>query len=51
MARFTHPRLVHLCGVCLDPPLLITEYYRNGSLFKMLDCARAAVQAHRTNKV
>jgi hypothetical protein len=51
LAKLTHPNLVRFCGVCLDPPLVVMEYYRNGSMFKMLECARAAVQQGRTNKV
>lgn len=51
LAKLTHPNLVRFCGVCLDPPLVVMEYYRNGSMFKMLECARAAVSQGRTNKV
>lgn len=51
LSKLTHPNLVRLCGVCLDPPLVLMEFYRNGSLFKMLQCARAAVQQGQTNKV
>ena len=54
MANCTHPNLVRLCGVCLDPPLLVTEYYRNGRLSELLSRARDAVVArdtHGTNKV
>lgn len=51
LAKLTHPNLVRFCGVCLDPPLVVMEYYRNGSVYKMLEGARAAVQQGRTNKV
>lgn len=51
LAKLTHPNLVRFCGVCLDPPLVVMEYYKNGSVYKMLECARAAVQQGRTNKV
>jgi hypothetical protein len=51
LAKLTHPNLVRFCGVCLDPPLVVTEYFRNGSMFKMLECARAAVQQGRADKV
>lgn len=51
LAKLTHPNLVRFCGVCLDPPLVVMEFYRNGSMFKMLECARAAVQQGRSNKV
>jgi len=51
MVKFTHPSLVHLCGVCLDPPLLVMEYYHNGSMWSMLEHARDAVVHQRTNKV
>ena len=51
LAKLTHPNLVRFCGVCLDPPLVVMEYYKNGSVYKMLECARAAVQQNRTNKV
>lgn len=56
MAKFTHPSLVRFCGVCLDPPLLVMEYYRNRDLYSMLGSAhlelvQADVEQHRTNKV
>lgn len=51
LAKLTHPNLVRFFGVCLDPPLVVMEYYRNGSVFKMLQEAQAAVQQGRANKV
>jgi serine/threonine protein kinase len=40
LTSLNHPNLVRFCGVCLDPPLLVMEYYRHGSVFGMLDRAR-----------
>jgi serine/threonine protein kinase len=40
LTSLSHPNLVRFCGVCLDPPLLVMEYYRHGSVFGMLDRAR-----------
>ncbi|WIA08465.1 hypothetical protein OEZ85_007902 [Tetradesmus obliquus] len=40
LTSLKHPNLVRFCGVCLDPPLVVMEYYRHGSLFSMLDQAR-----------
>jgi serine/threonine protein kinase len=28
LTSLNHPNLVRFCGVCLDPPLLVMEYYR-----------------------
>lgn len=35
-----HPNIVRFCGVCLEPPLIITEYYSNGSMWDLLQKAR-----------
>eukprot|EP00878_Enallax_costatus_P013757 GHUV01014388.1.p1 GENE.GHUV01014388.1~~GHUV01014388.1.p1 ORF type:complete len:500 (+),score=85.50 GHUV01014388.1:1551-3050(+) len=37
---FNHPNLVRFCGVCLDPPLVVMEYYSHGNLFNMVEKAR-----------
>jgi serine/threonine protein kinase len=29
LTSLNHPNLVRFCGVCLDPPLLVMEYYRS----------------------
>lgn len=28
LISLNHPNLVRFCGVCLDPPLVVMEYYR-----------------------
>lgn len=32
LAGLDHPNLVRLCGVCLDPPLVVKEFYRWGDV-------------------
>lgn len=51
LGKLMHPNLVRFCGVCLDPPLVVMEYYRFGSVYKMLESARAAVAQGRSNRV
>lgn len=59
LTSLNHPNLVRFCGVCLDPPLLVMEYYRHGSVFGLLDrarrqlakCRAAAQQAGANQKV
>jgi serine/threonine protein kinase len=46
-----HPNLVRFCGVCLDPPLVVMDYCRNGSMFHMLEGARSAIMQGRPSKV
>eukprot|EP00882_Tetradesmus_deserticola_P033722 GHRQ01038546.1.p1 GENE.GHRQ01038546.1~~GHRQ01038546.1.p1 ORF type:complete len:228 (+),score=79.53 GHRQ01038546.1:820-1503(+) len=40
LTSFNHPNLVRFCGVCLDPPLVVMEYYRHGNVYSMLEKAR-----------
>lgn len=40
-----HPNVVRFCGVCLRPPLVVTEYYSNGSLYQMLARARKQLES------
>jgi serine/threonine protein kinase len=40
LTSLNHPNLVRFCGVCLDPPLLIMEYYRHGNVYSLLQKAR-----------
>jgi serine/threonine protein kinase len=47
LTSLNHPNLVRFCGVCLDPPLLVMEYYRHGSVFGMLDRARRQLAKSR----
>lgn len=28
LTSLNHPNLVRFCGVCLDPPLVVMEYYK-----------------------
>eukprot|EP00878_Enallax_costatus_P003652 GHUV01003866.1.p1 GENE.GHUV01003866.1~~GHUV01003866.1.p1 ORF type:complete len:1163 (+),score=390.16 GHUV01003866.1:185-3673(+) len=37
---FNHPNLVRFCGVCLDPPLVVMEFYKHGNVFQMIEKAR-----------
>ncbi len=46
-----HPNVVRFCGVCLDPPLIITEYYSRGSLYHMLQRARKQLERGIGDKV
>lgn len=49
-----HPNVVRLCGVCVEPPMVVTEYYSNGSLYQILQKAReghAAVAKQLTWKL
>ena len=46
-ALTTHPNVVRLCGVCLRPPLVVTEFYPNGSLYQMLARARKQLESGR----
>lgn len=43
LATLAHSNLVRFLGVCLEPPMLVTETYKQGSLFKLLECARTAL--------
>ena len=36
---------MRFCGVCLDPPLVVTEYYSRGSVFHLLSKGRKAVES------
>lgn len=40
LTSLNHPNLVRFCGVCLDPPLVVMEFYRHGNVFSMLEKAR-----------
>lgn len=40
MTNLNHPNLVRFCGVCLDPPLLVMEYYHHGSVYNLLEKAK-----------
>jgi hypothetical protein len=45
-----HPNVVRFCGVCLRPPLVVTEYYSYGSLYQMLQRARKQLEAKGANQ-
>ncbi|KAG2495761.1 hypothetical protein HYH03_006010 [Edaphochlamys debaryana] len=36
-----HPNIIRFVGVCAEPPRIVTEYYKMGSLFSLLKEARA----------
>lgn len=36
LTRLNHPNLVRFCAVCLERPMLVMEYYRNGSVFDII---------------
>jgi serine/threonine protein kinase len=40
LSTIKHRNIVRFCGVALDPPLLVMEYYRHGSVHSMLEKAR-----------
>lgn len=45
-----HPNVVRFCGVCLRPPLVVTEYYNNGSLYQMLSRARKQYESDMSSQ-
>jgi serine/threonine protein kinase len=40
LGSLTHPNIMRFCAVCLDPPMIVTQYYQQGSLFDLLKRAR-----------
>ncbi|KIY93075.1 hypothetical protein MNEG_14888 [Monoraphidium neglectum] len=45
-----HPNMVRFCGVCLRPPLVVTEYLRNGSLCVLLQKARKQLESKKSSQ-
>lgn len=42
MAALCHPTVLAFYGLCLRPPLLISEYCAHGSVFDILQATRAS---------
>eukprot|EP00879_Flechtneria_rotunda_P011134 GHRR01011632.1.p1 GENE.GHRR01011632.1~~GHRR01011632.1.p1 ORF type:complete len:1046 (+),score=387.29 GHRR01011632.1:425-3139(+) len=40
LTSLNHPNVVRFCGVCLDPPLVVMEFYKHGSVYALLEKAR-----------
>lgn len=40
LGSLSHPNIMRFCAVCLDPPMIVTQYYQHGSLFELLKKAR-----------
>lgn len=40
LGSLSHPNIMRFCAVCLDPPMIVTQYYQHGSLFDLLKRAR-----------
>lgn len=40
LGSLSHPNIMRFCAVCLDPPMIVTQYYQHGSLFQLLKKAR-----------
>ena len=40
LGSLSHPNIMRFCAVCLDPPMIVTQYYSQGSLFDLLKRAR-----------
>jgi serine/threonine protein kinase len=51
LGSMSHPNIMRFCAVCLDPPMIVTQYYPHGSLFDLLKKGRRgekrAVQVSR----
>lgn len=44
MVAIRHPNVVLFMGLCLDPPCMVTEFCARGSLYDVLNKARAVPQ-------
>lgn len=42
MAAMRHPNIVLFMGLCLEPPLMVTEFCARGSLYDVLVRARSS---------
>ena len=36
LGAFSHPNIMRFMAVCLDPPMIVMQYYPHGSLFDLL---------------
>ncbi|GFH32190.1 protein kinase domain-containing protein, partial [Haematococcus lacustris] len=41
LGTYNHPNIVRFMAICLDPPLIIMQFYPHGSLFDLLQRARS----------
>ena len=44
MASMRHPHIVAFMGVCINPPAIVTEYCKRGSLTSLLQPAKALAE-------
>ena len=44
MASMRHPHIVAFMGVCINPPAIVTEYCKRGSLTSLLQAAKALAE-------
>lgn len=40
LGSLSHPNIMRFCAVCLDPPMIVTQYYQHGSMFDLLKRSR-----------
>ena len=40
LGTMSHPNIMRFCAVCLDPPMIVTQYYPHGSMFDLLKKGR-----------
>ena len=36
LGSLTHPCISRFCALCLDPPMIVMQYYPHGSLYELL---------------
>lgn len=36
LGSLTHPSISRFCALCLDPPMIVMQYYSHGSMFELL---------------
>lgn len=42
LGSLSHPSITRFCALCLDPPMIVMQYYPHGSLFDLLKRGRRA---------
>jgi serine/threonine protein kinase len=40
LGSLTHPSISRFCALCLDPPLIVMQYYSHGSMYDLLKRGR-----------
>jgi hypothetical protein len=40
LGSLTHPSISRFCALCLDPPLIVMQYYSHGSMYELLKRGR-----------